>query len=61
MSQWYAESEVNVYFEDIRDLKYIGRENTLAVMNHKYDIDWLMAWNMSERYGLLGVSWVLRG
>jgi hypothetical protein len=38
------------------DYKYIGHEHVIALMNHKYDIDWLMAWILSERFKMLGVS-----
>ena len=37
-------------------MQLIGKEHTIVIMNHKYDIDWLMAWILAERFGMLGVS-----
>ena len=34
----------------------IGKEHSIVLMNHKYDIDWLMGWILSERLAMLGVS-----
>lgn len=36
-------------------LSMLGKENMLAIMNHKYDIDWIVAWIIAEKYGALGV------
>ena len=42
--------------ENEDDFKYIGKEHTIVIMNHKYDIDWLMAWILAERLNMLGAS-----
>ena len=34
----------------------IGKEHVITLMNHKYDIDWLMAWILAERLQMLGVT-----
>ena len=39
----------------------IGKEHVITLMNHKYDIDWLMAWTLAERLQMLGVNDVLFG
>ena len=44
-----------MHLEDPDILKYVGREHTVVTMNHKYDIDWLMAWILAERRSMLGV------
>ena len=41
---------------DDEDQKLVGKEHVLVMMNHKYDIDWLMAWILAERFGMLGVG-----
>ena len=38
------------------DLEMIGKEHNITLMNHKYDIDWLMAWILAERLQMLGVT-----
>jgi len=42
--------------EEGEDLSVIGKEHAIVIMNHKYDIDWLMGWIMAERHGVLGSS-----
>jgi hypothetical protein len=34
----------------------LGKENAFAVMNHKYDLDWLFGWIITQRKNMLGVS-----
>ncbi|XP_041352089.1 1-acyl-sn-glycerol-3-phosphate acyltransferase gamma-like [Gigantopelta aegis] len=53
LAQWWAGCETLIFITP-EDLKYIGTEHNLVIMNHKYDIDWLMAWILAERFGLLG-------
>lgn len=55
LAQWWSGMDIAMYMKD-EDLPYIGREHILCIMNHKYDIDWLVAWTLSERFQMLGVS-----
>lgn len=34
----------------------MGTRHTMFIMNHNYEIDWLMAWLATDRYNILGVS-----
>ena len=56
LAQWWAGCECTIYLENADDEKYIGKEHVIALMNHKYDIDWLMTWLVAERRGMLGVG-----
>ena len=56
MAQWWAGSECTVVLEKPEDYDLIGKEHNITIMNHKYDIDWLMAWILAERFQMLGVS-----
>jgi len=47
-----------VRLEKESDLEMIGKEHVITLMNHKYDIDWLMAWILAERLQMLGVTLV---
>jgi len=47
-----------VRLERESDLAMIGKEHVITLMNHKYDIDWLMAWILAERLQMLGVTLV---
>ncbi len=56
MAQWWSGSECTVVMEKMEDYDMIGKEHVITTMNHKYDIDWLMAWILAERMQMLGVS-----
>lgn len=53
LAQWWSGSDFVLYINP-EDLKYLGREHALALLNHKYDIDWVITWLMSERFACLG-------
>ena len=52
--QWWSGSDFYIYSTD-EDLKMIGKEHALSILNHKYDIDWLMGWCLMQRINILGV------
>ncbi|CAF1565372.1 unnamed protein product [Rotaria sp. Silwood1] len=52
MAQWWSKSDFVLYINS-DDLQKIANENILAIMNHKYDIDWLAAWMACQRLGML--------
>jgi len=43
---------------DNEDYKYFGKEHAVFIVNHKYEIDWLGAWVINDRIGILGVSFL---
>jgi lysophosphatidic acid acyltransferase/lysophosphatidylinositol acyltransferase len=54
-AQHWAQCECDLYLNPA-DLKYVNKEHAICIMNHKYDIDWLMGWIVCQRTGLLPVS-----
>jgi len=56
LAEWWAGSHCQLVVEEDEDYSQIGHEHAIVVMNHKYDIDWLMGWIMAERHGVLGSS-----
>lgn len=54
VAQWWAKAETVLYMENPDDIKHLGHEHSIVVMNHKYDIEWLGAWMLAERLGMLG-------
>jgi len=56
LCHWWSGSDCTVRLEKESDLAMIGKEHIIALMNHKYDIDWLMAWILAERLQMLGVT-----
>ncbi|XP_018014674.1 1-acyl-sn-glycerol-3-phosphate acyltransferase delta [Hyalella azteca] len=55
LAEWWSGSEVRVY-TDPEDRKLWGREHSLIIMNHTYEVDWLMGWMVADRCGVLGAA-----
>ena len=53
-AQYWSGCDFSLYIRD-EDLKELGKERTLAIMNHKYDIDWLLGYILCQRINLLAV------
>lgn len=53
LGQWWSGSDCVLYLENVSDFKYFGKEHVLVIMNHKYDIDWLLTWIVCERLGMI--------
>ncbi|CAF1420341.1 unnamed protein product [Rotaria sordida] len=51
-AQWWSKSDCVLYINP-DDLQKIANENIFVIMNHKYDIDWLVAWMACQRLGML--------
>ena len=56
VTQWWSGSTCDAYVDDMDIEKYVGKEHTLVLMNHKFDIEWLMAWILGERRSMVGVG-----
>lgn len=55
LAEWWSGSDVKVYTNE-QDRKLWGKEHAVIVMNHTYEVDWLMGWIVGDRSSLLGVS-----
>lgn len=55
MAEWWSGSDVIVYVDKDDYKKYFGKEHGYLIMNHTYDVDWLIGWIFCERVGVLGV------
>lgn len=54
MGDWWSGSKV-IFYIDRKDFdKYYGKEHAYCVMNHTYEIDWLIGWMIADRIHLLG-------
>lgn len=53
ISEWWSGSTVTVYITD-EDMKLAGKEHTLLVMNHAYEVDWLFGWMFCDKINMLG-------
>lgn len=56
LAEWWSGTDCQLVVEEGEDLSKIGQEHAIVIMNHKYDIDWLMGWIMANRFGVLGSS-----
>lgn len=54
-AQHWSGSDCTVYIENYDDLRFVNKEHSICIMNHKYDIDWLFGWIVCQRIGLLPV------
>ena len=60
MSTFYlprSNSDLIVYIRP-EDLEKIRQENAIWLGNHRYEIDWLLGWVITQRLGLAGVSFI---
>lgn len=55
VGQWWAGCECVLHM-DPEERKHLAREHMMVIMNHKYEIDWLMAWILAERIRMLGTT-----
>ncbi|KAG1661203.1 1-acyl-sn-glycerol-3-phosphate acyltransferase gamma [Nymphon striatum] len=53
LSEWWSGTVVNMHTAP-ENVKFIGKEHAVLIMNHKYDVEWVMGWVMAERYNVLG-------
>lgn len=55
MGDWWAGSKIVLYMNKNDYEKYWGKEHSYCIMNHTYEIDWLIGWMICDRIHLLGV------
>ncbi|PNF37469.1 1-acyl-sn-glycerol-3-phosphate acyltransferase gamma [Cryptotermes secundus] len=54
MAEWWASTDLVLYI-DKEDLeRYYGKEHGFLIMNHRYEVDWLMGWVLCDRVNILG-------
>lgn len=54
LGDWWSNTIIYIYIDrEIFD-KHFGKEHAYCIMNHTYEIDWLVGWMIAERVQLLG-------
>lgn len=53
LADWWSGSTLYVYISD-EDLKHCGNEHVLLLMNHCYEVDWLVGWMFCDKVNVLG-------
>jgi len=59
LHSWWADSNVTVYV-DPKDLEDLKHEYSIILVNHRYEIDWLLGLVVSQEIGLLGVRFSIQ-
>ncbi|XP_011311483.1 1-acyl-sn-glycerol-3-phosphate acyltransferase gamma [Fopius arisanus] len=54
MAEWWSGTDLIIYIDKEEFEKYYGHEHGYLLMNHTYEIDWLMGWIFCERIKNLG-------
>ena len=53
-----SNSDIIVYIKE-EDLEKLRQENSMWLGNHRYEVDWLLGWVVTQRLGLAGVCFFL--
>lgn len=54
IADWNSNLKCRVYYKDNESAQEFGTISGIVIANHRYDIDWLAAWMLSEKLGTLG-------
>lgn len=54
IAEWWSGTDIELYIDKKDFEKYYGHEHGYLLMNHSYEIDWLIGWVVCERVGVLG-------
>lgn len=54
VTDWNSNLKCRLYYKDEQAFKEFGSFSGIVVANHRYDIDWLAAWMLSDKMGTLG-------
>ncbi len=58
VGDWWSGSRVRI-FASPETLNCLGTEHAIVVMNHHYEIDWMIGWMVAARFGILGNNFLL--
>ncbi|XP_051154697.1 1-acyl-sn-glycerol-3-phosphate acyltransferase gamma-like [Leptopilina boulardi] len=54
MTAWWSDTIPIIYADKEEYEKYLGKEHGYCIMNHTYEIDWLVGWVFTEPINILG-------
>lgn len=54
IADWFSNLDCKVYYADEESKRDFCSNSALVIANHRYDIDWLAAWMLSDKRGTLG-------
>lgn len=53
-ADWNSNLKCRLYYKDEASFIDFGKKSGIVIANHRYDIDWLAAWMLSDKMGTLG-------
>lgn len=54
VTDWNTNLKCRIYYKDEESCREFGSMSGIVIANHRYDIDWLAAWMLSDKLGTLG-------
>lgn len=54
IADWNSNLKCRIYYKDEASYREFGSRSGIVIANHRYDIDWLAAWMLSDKLGTLG-------
>lgn len=54
VTEWCSNVKFRFYYKDERAFQEFGKNSAIVIANHRYDVDWLGAWLLSDKLGTLG-------
>ncbi|XP_059613191.1 1-acyl-sn-glycerol-3-phosphate acyltransferase gamma-like [Phlebotomus argentipes] len=54
LTDWWSNSRIILFIDDESIKKHFGREHVIGLMNHTYEIDWLVGWSFCDKIRVLG-------
>jgi len=55
LAEWWSGSKVILYADPEIVKTYFGKEHAQLLLNHCYEVDWLLGWLICDRVKILGV------
>lgn len=55
LGDWWSNTRMLIYSDQKIFNQYYGKEHAFCVMNHSYEVDWLIGWMLADRVHCLGV------
>ena len=55
LAEWWSSSTCAIYTDD-ETWDKLGKEKAILLLNHSYEVDWLISWLMCEQIRVFGVS-----
>lgn len=52
--EWWSQSKCQLFVDPDDAKKHFGKEHAILLLNHTYEIDWVMGWLVCDRVGVLG-------